>query len=107
MSKKKELAKNTIIILFGKICTQLISFLLLPLYTSYLITEDYGFVDLIMTYINLFVPIISLQLEAAVFRYLVDVRKDDTKTKEIITNTFLTLFILIFFFTIVYTIIIL
>ena len=33
MNKKKELAKNTIIIFAGKVCTQLISFLLLPLYT--------------------------------------------------------------------------
>ena len=47
MSKKKELAKNTIIIFLGKVCTQLISFLLLPLYTSYLLTEEYGLVDLV------------------------------------------------------------
>ena len=32
MSRKKELAKNTVIIFLGKACTQLISFLLLPLY---------------------------------------------------------------------------
>ena len=35
MNKKKQLAKNTIIIFFGKVCTQLISFFLLPLYTAY------------------------------------------------------------------------
>ena len=37
MSKKTALAKNTIIIFMGRVCTQLISFFLLPLYTSYLI----------------------------------------------------------------------
>ena len=47
MNKKKELLKNTIIIFLGKACTQLISFLLLPLYTGYLSTADYGIVDLI------------------------------------------------------------
>ena len=45
MNKKKSLMKNTIIIFIGKLCTQLISFFLLPLYTSYLTTSDYGIVD--------------------------------------------------------------
>ena len=57
MNKKKELLKNTIIIFLGKACTQLISFLLLPLYTDYLSTADYGIVDLITTYVTLLVPI--------------------------------------------------
>ena len=51
MNKKKQLAKNTIIIFFGKVCTQLISFFLLPLYTAYLATSEYGLVDLIQTLI--------------------------------------------------------
>ena len=38
MNKKKELLKNTVIIFLGKACTQLISFLLLPLYTGFLST---------------------------------------------------------------------
>ena len=42
MDKKKQLAKNTIIIFLGRICTQLISYFLLPLYTSYLATKEYG-----------------------------------------------------------------
>ena len=72
MTKGKELAKNTMIIVVGKVCTQFISFFLLPLYTSYLNTADYGNVDLINTYINLLIPIVTLQLENAVFRFLID-----------------------------------
>ena len=83
MSKKKELMKNTIIIFMGKVCTQLISFLLLPLYTSYLLTEEYGFVDLVTTYVTLIVPIITMELEMSVFRYLVDCRKDEKEKKKI------------------------
>ena len=49
MSKKKELVKNTIILLFGKLSTQFITFLLLPLYTSILSSKDYGIVDLVTT----------------------------------------------------------
>lgn len=42
MSNGGELAKNTAVIAVGKIATQLVSFLLLPLYTAVLSTEDYG-----------------------------------------------------------------
>ena len=73
MNKKKQLAKNTIIIFIGKVCTQLISFFLLPLYTGYLKTSEYGIVDLITTYITLLVPIITLELEMSIFRYLVEI----------------------------------
>ena len=40
MSREKQLAKNTLIITLGKICTQLITFFLLPLYTGILSTEE-------------------------------------------------------------------
>ena len=49
MSREKQLAKNTLIITVGKVCTQLISFFLLPLYTGILSTEEYGIVDLLNT----------------------------------------------------------
>ena len=105
MNKKKELAKNTIIIFAGKVCTQLISFLLLPLYTSYLLTEEYGFVDLITTYVILIVPIITMELEMSVFRYLVDCRKDKKETKRIFSNNFIILLFSLLIFIIGYLIV--
>ena len=65
VSRGKELAKNTAIISVGKICTQLVSFLLMPLYTMILTTEDYGVVDLVITYKQLLLPVVTLQLEQA------------------------------------------
>ena len=91
MNKKKQLAKNTIIIFFGKVCTQLISFFLLPLYTSYLATKEYGLVDLIQTYVTLLVPIITMELEMSIFRYLVDSRGKEKDTKKLISNNFFVL----------------
>ena len=72
MNKKKELAKNTFIILAGKVSTQMITFFMLPLYTSYLLTEEYGLVDLITTYVTLIIPIITLDTEMAMFRFLIE-----------------------------------
>ena len=105
MNKKKELAKNTIIIFLGKVCTQLISFLLLPLYTSYLITEEYGFVDLVTTYVTLIVPIITMELEMSVFRYLVDCRKDKDEKKRVFSNNFIILLASLGVFIVLYIIV--
>ena len=94
MNRNKELIKNTFIILVGKVSTQLITFLLLPIYTIFLSTTEYGKVDLIITYINLFAPLISLQLEYAAFRYLLEARKKEEEQGKIICNTLLILSII-------------
>ena len=86
MEKNKELIKNTIIILLGKFCTQFLSFFLLPLYTNILSANEYGIYDLIVTYVALFVPVISLQMEMAIFRELIDVRRNCEKTSKIISS---------------------
>lgn len=106
MNKKKQLAKNTIIIFFGKVCTQLISFLLLPLYTAYLATSEYGIVDLIQTYVTLLVPIITLELEMSIFRWLIDSRGKDKETKKLISNDFYILFLSLGIFSILFLIVI-
>lgn len=100
--KNKELIKNTVIIFFGKACTQLISFLLLPLYTSTLSSEEYGIVDLVTTYITLLVPVITLQLEMAIFRYLIDVRSNEEENKKVITNAYTVATIMVIFATFIY-----
>ena len=105
MNKKKQLAKNTLIIFIGKVCTQLISFFLLPLYTGYLSTKEYGFVDLIQTYVTLLVPIITLELEMSIFRYLVDARGKNKETKKLISNNFLILGLGLLIFSILYIIV--
>ena len=105
MNKKKELAKNTVIIFFGRVCTQLISFFLLPLYTSYLSTSEYGTVDLIQTYVTLLVPIITLELEMSIFRYLIDCRGKEKDTKKLVSNNFFILGVSLVIFSILYIII--
>lgn len=107
MGKKSfELIKNTVIIFLGKACTQLISFLLLPLYTKYLITEEYGFVDLITTYVALLVPVLTLQLEMATFRFLVDNRENNNKKVEIISTVLKLILIMSILVLLIYIIVI-
>ena len=88
MDKSKEFIKNTIILFIGKFATQFMSLLLLPLYTHYLVTEDYGTVDLLQTYISLFVPILTFRIDSAVFRFLIDKRNDQNGIRKILSNIF-------------------
>ncbi len=71
MSRLRSLAKNTGILMAAKAATQVINFLLLPIYTSVLSTTEYGEVDLYVTASMILVPFLTLQLEQAAFRYLV------------------------------------
>lgn len=96
MNKKKEFAKNTVILLLGKFCTQFISFLLLPLYTKRLATEDYGTIDLIRTYISLVIPVLTLRMDSATFRFLIDARKSERETREVISNILVVVFASVF-----------
>jgi O-antigen/teichoic acid export membrane protein len=86
MDRKNQLARNTLILSIGRFSTQLISFFLLPIYTLYLSAGAYGLVDLILTYVGLLAPILTLQIEMATFRFLIDSRKNELRKKEIITN---------------------
>lgn len=89
MNKQTELAKNTIVLTIGKICTQFMSFLLMPLYTAVLSTEEYGTVDILLTYTALLLPIVIFQVDQAIFRFLVDVRNQKDKCDRIISTSFL------------------
>lgn len=89
MSKASTLLKNTAVVSIGKICTQLITFFLLPLYTAVLTSEEYGVVDLLNTLVSLFLPIVTLQLEQGIFRYLIDCRQNKEQQKKVISSTFI------------------
>ena len=88
MSREKELAKNTAILTFGKICTQFVSFLLLPLYTAILEPSVYGIADLFNSYIYLIIPLVSLMLDQGLFRFLLDCRENTTRQKQLLTTVF-------------------
>lgn len=103
MSREKSLVKNTIIITIGKVCTQMITFFLLPIYTAVLSTEEFGIVDLLNTLVSLCIPLITFQIEQALFRHLIDSRDDNQEIKNIISTTIVTtiiqsiLYLILFF----------
>lgn len=86
MSRQKDLIKNTLVIAFGKLSTQFLTFLLLPLYTTYLAASEFGTVDLVLTYTALLAPIITISLEMGVFRFLIDARSNSERQIRVIST---------------------
>ncbi|SEG19743.1 Membrane protein involved in the export of O-antigen and teichoic acid [Butyrivibrio sp. Su6] len=86
MNRQKELAKNTAILTVGKICTQFVNFFLLPLYTAVLSTTEYGTYDLLISYSAILLPLVNLQLDQGLFRYILDCRNDTKKQSEVFST---------------------
>lgn len=73
MSKKyNSLIRNIGLFAIGSFGSKLVSFLMLPLYTSVLSTSDYGSVDLIQSTAQLLMPILLLSIQDATLRFSMD-----------------------------------
>ncbi len=90
MSKYKELSKNTGIFALANFSSKILIFLLVPIYTRVLTTTEYGFYDLVYTTIQLFVPILTLNISEAVMRFLM---KDGVSKKSVFSIAVLDIFI--------------
>lgn len=86
MGRGQSLVKNTMILAVGNLFTKLITFFLLPLYTAVLSTEEYGIVDLLNTLVSLLLPIVTFQVEQAMFRKLIDIRDNEKDKKRVIST---------------------
>lgn len=86
MNREKALAKNTFIIAIGTFLPKFSSIITLPIITGGLTKAEMGTYDLISTLVSLFLPVATLQIQSAAFRFLIDVREDEKETKKIITN---------------------
>ena len=69
--KNKTLLAGTIIYAIGNFGTKFLSFIIVPLYTYYILPEDLGTYDVLCTTINLLTPLITMQISDAAFRWMV------------------------------------
>lgn len=81
------MAKNTIIISLGTFLPRFASFITLPILTAYLSKAEYGTYDLISVLVSLLLPVTTLQMQTAAFRFLIDTNNEIRKT-QIITNSY-------------------
>lgn len=99
MKESTRLIKNTGIIAVGGMATKLVQFLLLPLYTSVLSTDEYGVVDYINTIVLFLMPVVSLLMDEALFRFLIDCKTSEERS-EVVTSSCLVLLFGSFLFSI-------
>lgn len=90
MDKYNKLVNNSVIFAIGSLGSKFVSFLMLPLYTYTLSTQDYGVTDLVQTTVSLLLPVLSLSIFDAVLRFIMD----RSKRPEVILSCgfFLTVF---------------
>lgn len=79
MGRYKYLLKNIGLLTLSNFATKLLSFFLVPLYTSVLTTGEYGIYDLFNTTISLLVPLLTIDIQEAVLRFSMDGNADHNK----------------------------
>lgn len=86
MGKYKRLLSDTVAFTISNFASKVLVFLLIPLYTAVLSTEEYGISDLITNTINLIYPVLTLAVMEATLRFAFD---SDVKKNEVLSNSLL------------------
>lgn len=88
--KYKNLITDTFIFALGNLGSKIILFFLVPLYTNYMTTEDYGTADLVFTVGQLLIPFVSLTIFDAVLRFGLS---QNTNKQNILKSSFLVILV--------------
>ena len=88
MNRGKELAKNSLILSVGTFFPKAVNVITLPIITGHLTKIEYGTLDLVSTLVSLLLPVVTMQIHAAAFRFLIDCRDDELGKKRIISNIY-------------------
>lgn len=84
-NRYKRLIKNILLLLTGNFVAKILSFFMVPFYTSILTTSDYGVSDLITTTVLLVLPFFSVLMDESVMRFTLDGTYD---RKQVFTISF-------------------
>lgn len=83
MNRYLSLLVNTVLFGIGSFSSKLMLVLLLPLYTSTLTEEQFGIAELLNTSVDLLIPILTLGIIEATFRFAID----SGKKEEVLATT--------------------
>lgn len=88
-SRKKYLIKNTLVFALSALATKLITFFLVPIYTNALNPDEFGIVDLLFTICSFLVPVFTLNITEAIYRFSLDKDHKDNEISSIAIVCFL------------------
>lgn len=83
MGRTEKLGKNLLLISLGSIGSKALTFLLVPLYTAVLSTEEYGISEVLITTVSLLMPIFTMTISESMLRFPLDSANDK---KQIFTS---------------------
>lgn len=89
----KKLAKHTVIYGIGDVLRRALGLFLIPIYTHYLTTDQYGTIELLELSTYVFSALIALGLDQAVVRIFFE-QKDDTDRKTVLSTALISLSVL-------------
>ncbi|MDZ5583429.1 oligosaccharide flippase family protein [Enterococcus cecorum] len=95
MSRERNLVKNTAILAIGQLSSKVFTFLLLPVYTSLLTPNDFGKIDAVQTVISLLLYFVTLQIENAIFRFLIEYRNKENIQISYVTSASVVLLVMV------------
>ena len=85
-SRNRVLFKNTIILAVGQFLPKLLAIVVLPILTESLSQRDYGLYELSLSIASFCIPLLSVQIQQAAFRFLIE---PDENPQNVITNSFM------------------
>lgn len=89
MERIKKFLKTSGIYFFGSVCTKLISFILLPLYSNTLTTEEFGYFDYSVTILTIVVGVFCVEIWTGAIRFLLLKDKAEEKAKVVCSSLIL------------------
>lgn len=76
MRRYVRLVQNIVVFLLNAVATKLMAFILMPLYTSYLASDQYGILDLSTIVINFVFPVATVSVSMGVLRFAIEDAED-------------------------------
>ena len=83
-NRNETLVKNTLLFAVGNLGSKLLQIILVPFYTRYMAEAEFGTTDLLQAVVSLLLPVFSMTIYEAVFRYAME--KDCDKTAVLSTG---------------------
>jgi len=87
-SEIKKTIKHTAIYSFGNISTKIVGFILLPLYTNYLLPEDYGILIILQTILQILIGVFGFNLPTAMMRWYASEKNVKTRNSIVFSTLF-------------------
>lgn len=77
-NRNETLVKNTLLFAIGNFGSKLLQVILVPFYTRYMAEAEFGTTDLLQAVVSLLLPVCSMAIYEAVFRFAMEKENDKT-----------------------------